>query len=247
VRAIRLSSENPRRTRRPASAPSRARQSGPGTLGGYRNVVPGEYVSVTMRKITVLLALGSGLALVPPASAAASDRLPTLLAKAKVQATGRTLAKRVELRLLDPHAFRVSGRASASSVTLGWPAAHPCALTTLRLTLLPDQSDAAAVAEAVVPTADATGTANRIGKVALDGTRPAFAGVWRQRSESVQSSILRVHAVAATPLLDRYGDPAGGLLELRLDAHTIRGNNRCSGPNVFRIGPNLIDTIIISA
>jgi hypothetical protein len=113
--------------------------------------------------------------------------------------------------------------------------------------VLPGQQDASVAVAAVVPIAQATGTASRLGKVQPDGTRPTIDGAWRQTAQIVDNSSLRIHAVAATPLLDHYGDPVGGLLQLQLIARTLAGQNRCSGPNVFQIGPNLINTIITTA
>ena len=191
----------------------------------------------------VLAGTLAALALPHAASAAKSKPLPDLLAKAPDSA----VAKRMELGLLDPARFRVVRRPSAASVTLGWPARRPCAFTTLTLAILPGQSDAAAAARAVVGEATAEGTATRQGKLDTDGTRQVLTGAWRQRSTIEASSVLRVRAVAATPLVSRYGDAAGGLLQLRLDGRTVRGSNRCSGPNVFRLGPNLVETVITAA
>jgi hypothetical protein len=86
-----------------------------------------------------------------------------------------------------------------------------------------------------------------LGTLTTAGTRPSYVGAWRARSDIVEGRSLRVRAVAATPLLTRYGQSVGGLLQLRLDGHTVAGQNRCSGPNVFQLGPNLIQTIITAA
>lgn len=214
---------------------------------GLRNFPSARHVCVAMHRHAglglVLAGALAALGLSPAASAAKPKALPTLLAKAPDSG----VAKRIELGLLDPAQFRVVRRPSAASVTLGWPARRPCALTTLTLAILLGQSDAAAAARAVVPEATAEGSATRRGKLNADGTQPVFTGAWRQHSTIEASSVLRVRAVAATPLLGRYGDPAGGLLQLRLDGRTVRGSNRCSGPNVFRLGPNLAETIITAA
>jgi hypothetical protein len=203
------------------------------------------HVTKIMLRISALTGL-LALLLAPSAGAAERSSLPSLLARATVPETGAVVAKRVHLRLLNPHAFRVVRRSSASTVTLGWPAQRPCALTTLRLSILPAASDADAATRAVVSVADRRGTSTSQGKLSVDGTRASLTGAWRAMSD-ITSNRLRVRAVAATPLLTTYGDPVGGLLQLRLDGRTIRGQNRCSGPNVFRLGPNLIDTIITAA
>jgi hypothetical protein len=181
------------------------------------------------------------------ADAAPRTTLPSLLARASVPGTGTIHAKRVALGLLSPPSFRVIRRSSASSVTLGWPAARPCAVTTLRLSILPTATDADAATRALVPVADQQGTAARLGTLTTAGTRSSYVGAWRARSDIVEGRSLRVRAVAATPLLTRYGQSVGGLLQLRLDGHTVAGQNRCSGPNVFQLGPNLIQTIITAA
>ncbi len=212
-----------------------------------RNFPSARHVGVAMHRHAALgLGLAgalAALAVLAPASAAKPKPLPTLLAKAP----DSRVAKRFELGLLDPAQFRVVRRPSAASVTLGWPARRPCAFTTLTLAILSGQSDAAAAARAVVREATAEGSATRQGKLNAEGTREVFTGAWRQLSTIEASSVLRVRAVAATPLLDRYGDAVGGLLQLRLDGRTVRGSNRCSGPNVFRLGPNLVETVITAA
>jgi hypothetical protein len=199
-----------------------------------------------MLKLSALATLVA-LLLVSSTDAAEKRVLPSLVARATLPQTGAYVAKRLRLRLLDPRAFRVVRRPSAASVTLGWPAARPCALTTLRLSILPGTANAGDATRAVVPTAARQGTATSQGKFTSSGTPTVFSGAWRVWSDIVASSSLRVRAVAATPLLTTYGDPVGGLLLLRLDARTLRGQNRCSGPDVFQIGPNLIDTIITAA
>jgi hypothetical protein len=199
-----------------------------------------------MLKLCALATL-IALLLASPADAAQKRVLPSLVARATLPQTGAHVAKRLRLRLLDPRAFRVARRPSAASVTLGWPAARPCALTTLRLSILPGAADAGDATRAVVPIAARQGTATSQGKLTSSGTPTVFSGAWRVWSDIAASSSLRVRAVAATPLLTTYGDPVGGLLLLRLDARTLRGQNRCSGPDVFQIGPNLIDTIITAA
>jgi hypothetical protein len=199
-----------------------------------------------MLKISALAALAL-MTLTSSADAAQRTTLPSLLARAAVPGTGTIHAKRVSLGLLNPQSFRVIRRSSASSVTLGWPAAHPCAVTTLHLSILPTATDADAATRALVPVADQQGTATRLGTLNAAGTRPSYVGAWRAKSDIVDSRSLRVQAVAATPLLTTYGESVGGLLQLRLDGRTTPGNNRCSGPNVFQLGPNLIQTIITAA
>ncbi|MCU0313244.1 MAG: hypothetical protein MUC84_04190, partial [Solirubrobacteraceae bacterium] len=172
-----------------------------------------------------------------PALATVKDRpLPSLLASAKNAATGRPVAKRMRLDLLDPRAFRVVRRPSAASVTLGWPADRPCAFTSFRLSILPDGTDADATARGVVPVAEGEGSAAWQGGRGADGSRPVYQGAWRVHSRIAENDRLLVSAVAVTPLRDSYGQPAGGLVVLRAESRTVP-RTRCSGTNQFRIGP----------
>jgi len=194
----------------------------------------------------VVVALVASVATVPVASAKPRP-LPSLLARATNPATGAKLAKRIELRLLDPSAFRVVRRPSASSVTLGWPAVHSCALTTLRLSVLPAASDTDAAAHAVVAAPDRQGTATWMGTAGAGGTRPTYNGTWLTHTDILDNTRLKVAAVADTPLLDDYGVAAGGVVQLRLDGHSTVSPSRCAGTNRFQLGPNLLDTIITAA
>jgi hypothetical protein len=195
----------------------------------------------------VALALGAFLTTVPVASAKAPRPLPSLLARVTVPTTGAKVAKRVRLNLLDPSAFRVLSRPSAASVTLGWPAAHPCAQTTLRLAILPGASDADAAAHAVIPAPDRQGTASWTGNAGAGGTRPTYNGTWLAHTDILNNTKLQVAAVADKPLLDDYGAAVGGLLQLRLDGHTTTSPSQCAGANRFQLGPNLLETIITAA
>lgn len=194
------------------------------------------------RLLGISLALGLA-ALAPPSLASAKvPVLPSLLAKAVNPATGASEAKRFRFGLLAPQAFRVVRQPSASSLTLGWPAAQPCAFTTFRLSILPSASDADAATQAVVPVAEGQGTSAWLGGTTGDATRPVLRGAWRVHSEIVTNDRLTVSAAAAWPLTERYAHPVGGLVQLRAQARTVpRG--RCRGTNQFTVGPNVIDTV----
>lgn len=200
-----------------------------------------------VRQVFRVAVVAVGAAWSIPSSAMAKERpLPSLLAKAVNPVTGKAVAKRVRLELLDPRAFRVVRRPAASSVTLGWPAAQPCAFSTFSLSILPAASDADAAAREVVPVAEGEGTAAWQGGRSEDGTRPTFRGAWRVHSEIPGGDRLRVSAVAVTPFVDAYSQPAGGLVRLRAQSRTV-AKTRCSGTNRFSVGPNVIDTVVLAA
>lgn len=204
------------------------------------------FLSATRTSLALFLAAGGAALFAPSLAAARPPELPSLLAKAVNPATGAPEAKRLRLDLLNPKAFRVVRRPSAASVTLGWPAQQPCAFTTFRLSILPAASDAEAVARAVVPVAEGEGRTAWLGATTGGTTRPTLTGAWRVHSELPHGDRMTMSAVAATPLVDRYGHPVGGLVQLSAQGRTVP-KTRCSGTNQFSIGPNVISTVQVAA
>jgi hypothetical protein len=183
------------------------------------------------------------LTLAPAGAQAKSSTAIELTVASDTAGATLSTAQHVALTTIDTSRFRVTRSPSRAAVTLRYPKTHPCATTTVRLTVVPSADPLQAV-RAMQPDAFEEGAVLHppAGQGLLAAGTPTIFAAWRQRDNIVNSDKLVTTAVSARKLRVYTKGASTGRDALRvvtISGKTTRTASACAGASSFTLGPEV--------
>ncbi|MCW2993336.1 MAG: hypothetical protein JWQ18_831 [Conexibacter sp.] len=193
-----------------------------------------------MRRTLITMAL---CALVPATAQAKSSSTVELTAASDTAGAALSTTQHVALTTIDASRFSITRTPSHTAVTLRYPRAHPCATTTVRLTVVPSADPLQAV-RAMQPDAFEEGTVLHppAGQGLLAAGTPTTFAAWRQRDNIANNDQLVTTAVSARKLRVYTKGASTGRDALRvvtISGKTTRTASTCAGASSFTLGPGI--------